>query len=38
VSTDPNTQADLWIAVIGRERDRTGLADLLAQIKAGIKP
>jgi len=38
VSTDSNDQADLWIAVIGRERDRTGLADLLAQIKAGIKP
>lgn len=37
VSTDSNDQADLWIAVIGRERDRTGLADLLAQIKAGIK-
>jgi hypothetical protein len=38
VSTDSNEQADLWIAVIGRERDRTGLSDLLAQVKAGISP
>jgi hypothetical protein len=38
VSTDPNDQADLWIAVIGRERDRTGLSDLLAQVRAGITP
>lgn len=36
VSTDANDQADLWIAVIGRERDRTGLSDLLAEVKAGI--
>jgi hypothetical protein len=37
VSTDGNDQADLWIAVIGRERDRAGLSDLLAQVRAGIK-
>lgn len=38
VSTDSDELADLWIAVIGRERDRTGLSDLLAQVKAGVKP
>lgn len=36
VSTDGNDQVDLYIAVIGRERDRAGLADLLAEVKAGI--
>ncbi len=29
-------QANLWIAVIGRERDRVGLSDLLTRIKEGV--
>ena len=35
-STDTDDLADVWIAVIGRERDRVGLTDLLAQVRDGI--
>lgn len=36
LSTDSDELADVWIAVIGRERDRVGLTDLLAQVRDGL--
>ncbi len=36
VSTNPDDLADVWIAVVGRERDRDGLIDLLARIRDGV--